>query len=300
MTGTAERRAWAARQKARKAVAYKAITIAPKLSGAARRVAGALIDHFNLKTGQCDPSVGRLATMLGLNRATVLRATAELCAEEDGLFAKKSHGGHWHRAHYQPRWRVLRAIVADWDARMVTGGPIEKPVSKVAKMRRSRSQSCDSEGRRIATQNHVEPFKKTMLGAQAVAQGARSQTPEKVKGPTRALNKRTLPERQQSLLLPIPGGRAALLSHREAAFAAAERRLNEAVRDAEKDRGLSLQSSEAVADAWPKAVAAEMERPKSGLSILIAAFDAEGRAPADWGAEELNAREWEELLRAGG
>jgi len=36
--------------------AYKALAIIPDLSAASRRVAGAIIDRFNKKTGQCDPS----------------------------------------------------------------------------------------------------------------------------------------------------------------------------------------------------------------------------------------------------
>lgn len=36
--------------------AYKALNFVPGLSANARRVAGATIDHFNRKSGQCDPS----------------------------------------------------------------------------------------------------------------------------------------------------------------------------------------------------------------------------------------------------
>ncbi len=73
--------------------AHKALNIVPGPSANARRVAGAIIDHFNRKTGQCDPSVGRLARLLGVNRATVIRATNDLCSEESGLFENSSHGG---------------------------------------------------------------------------------------------------------------------------------------------------------------------------------------------------------------
>ncbi len=50
--------------------AYKALNIAPGLSDTARRVAGAIIDHFNRRTGQCDPNIDRLVRMLEVNRAT--------------------------------------------------------------------------------------------------------------------------------------------------------------------------------------------------------------------------------------
>ena len=66
-------------------IALKVINLHPDLSNSARRVAGALIDHFNRKTGQCDPSISRLAKLLGINRATVIRATNDLASEKCGL-----------------------------------------------------------------------------------------------------------------------------------------------------------------------------------------------------------------------
>jgi DNA-binding transcriptional MocR family regulator len=112
------------------AIAYKAISLVGGISKSARRTAGGLIDHYNPKTGRCDPSVGRLATMLGIDRATVLRATAEL--EAAGLFIKTSHGGHSNCADYRPQWDFFEEIVADWDRRMIAGDPPDK----VAKLRR--------------------------------------------------------------------------------------------------------------------------------------------------------------------
>ncbi len=46
--------------------AHKALNIMSGLTEATRRVAGAIIDHFNKQTGQCDPSIERLATLLVL------------------------------------------------------------------------------------------------------------------------------------------------------------------------------------------------------------------------------------------
>lgn len=140
--------------------AHKALNIVPGLTDAARRVAGAIIDHFNKRTGQCDPSIERLATMLGVDRATVIRATEKLHAA--GLIEKISHGGNSHRTCYLPNWAQFNAVVADWDARMKTGSPpsdllrpavdpAETPARKVAGMRRSRSQACDFNSRKDAT-----------------------------------------------------------------------------------------------------------------------------------------------------
>jgi hypothetical protein len=97
--------------------AYKALTLVDRLSAADRRVAGALLGHYNSKTGQCDPGNARLARMLRMDERTVRRATFELC-ETHGLFSKVSHGGKSHRAFYTPNWDMFYEIVKGWDADM--------------------------------------------------------------------------------------------------------------------------------------------------------------------------------------
>ena len=97
-------------------IAFKALAIGD-FSRRHCRVAGAILAHFNTKTGQCDPSGERLASMLGMDRRDVIRATAAVCGK-DGLFEKQSHGGKSHRASYSPRWDRFAAIVALWEARM--------------------------------------------------------------------------------------------------------------------------------------------------------------------------------------
>lgn len=103
-------------------IALKALSISTHLSSAAKSVGAALLDHVNRKTGQCDPSTVRLATLLGFTEKTVRRATESLC--EIGMFDKRSHGGRSGRASYTPKWDVFRAAVEDWHNRMLTGaGP---------------------------------------------------------------------------------------------------------------------------------------------------------------------------------
>ena len=41
-------------------LAHKAINLSDDLSGSEKRVAAAIIDHYNRKTGQCDPGLGLL------------------------------------------------------------------------------------------------------------------------------------------------------------------------------------------------------------------------------------------------
>ena len=133
-------------ERSKTAIANEAINLVDHISASAKRTAGALIGHFNRQTGQCDPSVGRLATMLGIDPATVRRATAELCSA--GLFKKSSHGGKSHRAQYYPQWDRFEEIVADWQRRMKTGDP---PGNR-AEMRASTAQDCAVEPRNIAPQ----------------------------------------------------------------------------------------------------------------------------------------------------
>jgi hypothetical protein len=94
--------------------ALYAITLSP-VSGSCHRVAGALLDHFNRKTGQCDPSVETLARLLNIDAKTVKTATAQLCAA--GLFKKSSHGGYGHRASYTPQWHEFDRLKRDWAAK---------------------------------------------------------------------------------------------------------------------------------------------------------------------------------------
>jgi hypothetical protein len=50
-------------------VAHKAISLAEDLTGTEKRVAATIIDHFNRKTGRCDPALGSIARLLGVSRA---------------------------------------------------------------------------------------------------------------------------------------------------------------------------------------------------------------------------------------
>lgn len=192
--------------------AHAAVNLSPGFSGNARRVAGAILAHWNRLSGQCDPSVERLATMLNIDRATVLRATAELCDGPHRLFDKRSHGGKAHRASYAPRWSELRAIVEDWNLRMLTGsrGP------NVAKVRPTQSQNRDLERRKTATQT----YRRNLLKEPSAVE-----TPQ----PSAAIpaKKRTAKQMpgQGWLLLPLPGGQ----SHADAALQSAQRRIMEAV-----------------------------------------------------------------------
>jgi hypothetical protein len=67
-------------------LALKVLTLVPDLNASDRRVAGALLEHYNRKTGRCDPGIQRIADLLGLCTRTVIRANDRLEAAK--LFKK--------------------------------------------------------------------------------------------------------------------------------------------------------------------------------------------------------------------
>jgi predicted transcriptional regulator len=96
-------------------IALKMINLVPELSGTDKRVCAAIIDHFNCKTTQCDPSVDRIAWLLGVNRRTVIRSVSRL--EMIGVLRRLRHGGHLQRNSYEPVWRRFRELEAEWRVR---------------------------------------------------------------------------------------------------------------------------------------------------------------------------------------
>lgn len=93
-------------------IAFKVIALADDLSTVERQVGATLIDSFNRRTGQCDPSLDRVAGLLSVHRRSVIRATEKL--EIKGLFRKIRHGGHAHRNHYEPMWSKFIELEARW------------------------------------------------------------------------------------------------------------------------------------------------------------------------------------------
>jgi len=93
-------------------LAAKVINVMPGLRPSDRKVALALIEHFNRKTGRCDPGIERIASLLDCCTRTVIRATNRL--EKLGLFEKDRHGGFSNRNRYRPNWGRLAEHEAAW------------------------------------------------------------------------------------------------------------------------------------------------------------------------------------------
>ena len=98
-------------------IAHKAINLAAELSNSEKRVAAAIIDHFNRRTGQCDPSLDCIAELIGMSRRTVIRATDRL--QKLGFIRRIRHGGKFHRNSYGPVWSRFLQVEAEWNARRV-------------------------------------------------------------------------------------------------------------------------------------------------------------------------------------
>lgn len=96
-------------------IAHKIIALSGELSSTDKRVAAMLIEHFNRKTGQCDPSLDTMAGLIGVDRRTVVRSVGRLV--KSGLFRKIRHGGKFHRNSYEPMWLVYRQSDDAWKVR---------------------------------------------------------------------------------------------------------------------------------------------------------------------------------------
>ncbi len=85
---------------ARRAEFYDRIVSDPGLSRAAIVVAWRLVNHINDETGECFPSVERLAGQLNINERTVRRGVDQLVGA--GWFTKKrrGRGGTYYYANY--------------------------------------------------------------------------------------------------------------------------------------------------------------------------------------------------------
>jgi hypothetical protein len=92
--------------------ALKAISLSREVTGTDKRISAALLDHFNRKTGRCDPSYDTLAKLLGINRRTVGRGIKK--AVKAKLFTMITHGGINNCNAYQPSWIYYRELDERW------------------------------------------------------------------------------------------------------------------------------------------------------------------------------------------
>ncbi|MCO6389445.1 hypothetical protein GTW25_00170 [Aliihoeflea aestuarii] len=185
-------------------IALKAIGLAPGFTGDTRRVAAAILDHFNHKTGRCDPSNERLATLLGISVRMVRKATKELCDGPAPLFEKVSHGGHSHCASYTPLWATFARVVSEWNSLM-------KGASMDAANRNNRACSTGTSVPVEQEQPCLQTSRRNQLKEPEQVEGQKP-APSRLRSaePSNGLmTNRRLPSKQVPMLLPVVGGRSA-------------------------------------------------------------------------------------------
>lgn len=267
--------------------AFKATGLMPFLTRNEARVLSAIVDHFNRKTGRCDPSVLRIAGLLNVNRSTVLRATKRL--SELGFLCKTSHGGHYGCTKYQPNWAQLRWFVERWDKSMKSGKPCPELRQIAGKDDAGRSPNtshpCDPTGRGDGTQTNItnqakEPIYSLSLNPSlsdatgAVnyrgiewEKGRQAQDADPLEVPKTKKNNHWS-EAQARLLQTVD-----LADEVSAQRNDAEDRLNRDLTDLGQTAYARV--IDAVTDGlWQKAIAAELELSGSGKRLLLKLMDA--------------------------
>ena len=97
---------------------YKAISRSQSLSGTDKSVASSILDHYNHKTGRCDPSRETLAALVGTNVRSVSRSITKIA--KSGLFTVIRHGGVQQCNFYKPNWAQFEQIESEWQQRRKT------------------------------------------------------------------------------------------------------------------------------------------------------------------------------------
>jgi DNA-binding MarR family transcriptional regulator len=96
-------------------IALKSVALSDELSGTEKRVLVTILDHFNHKTGQCDPSITTLAALLQVHSRTVVRSTKAIVKK--GFLLNHRHGGKFHRNQYELIWTKFEQCEAAWKNR---------------------------------------------------------------------------------------------------------------------------------------------------------------------------------------
>ena len=138
-----------------------------------RRVASLLLEHYNRRTGQCDPGLERIAKLLGVSTRTVIRSNHKL--ERAGLFKKVRHGGHLNRNSYEPNFQRFAELEAAWKQQLKQSS---RP-SSVTKVSPEQRQSCHIPGDTAVTQTLLsnrpkETYSKGLPGKEEGGTGFRS------------------------------------------------------------------------------------------------------------------------------
>lgn len=228
-----------------------AVVRSEPLANAVKRVAIAIIDSFNKKTGQCDPGFGRIAHLLGISRRTVIRSIPRL--ENAKVLSRSRYKGNSHRNSYQPNWAYFRQMEENWRARKKTKHWTWAPQDEVSL---SEPASCHSGDANPVTQtNTTNQSNETRP----------SSSPSSSNQVGRFQNQR------RSNVQSVRGAGSAP-SHRDVSFAAAERRwtteLNRRFARMPETHARILEAIDP--DLQRAATEAETKRRGAGLDVVFA------------------------------
>jgi hypothetical protein len=233
-------------------LAIKAICLHRGLNSNERRVGAALIEHFNRRTGQCDPGIARLAKLLGLSQRTIVRSINGL--SRYGLFMRIRHGGRLGRNFYVPLWSQFRMVCAFWDQLMKNGR-----LQEGTALSQEYSQGRPTGGVRPGNQTYLNNLHtSTYYG----------------------LSKQNHTDEPGSAHKIAQFGQSGQ-SAREAAATAAERRWNTALHDRFSNTPeLYGQVIEAIDETiQAAATAAEMNKQGAGIAYILEQLHAQGLSP---------------------
>lgn len=220
-----------------KAIGRKALA-ASGLSSSAIRVGSQLLEHYNVKSGRCDPGISGLAGKASISARSVQRAIADLVTA--GLFTVGRNAGQGHRNAYFPAWpRIVE--LADG---VVAGVTV----------------SSSGGDKSVAQNQRTKPDSDSLP-----VKAPRGRKPDHVPG-------------QRSMLLPMAGGRAVRAPQQaQAGVEATRSKLNQQLNNHLQPHGKSVfvdGLTRSMDVDWSPAIAAEMRRAGEGLPVLLAAIEA--------------------------
>jgi flagellar hook-associated protein FlgK len=240
-------------------IAFKSIGLAPELSVTERRVAGALIDHFNRKTTQCDPSYDTLAILLSVDRRTIIRSVNRLVRLR--YFRRTRHGGNFHRNFYEPLWPRFREVEVEWQSRR------RKHSQRFCEGKLSpwQGQPVHLAGGAASTQTSPTNISKETLASRAVRDDSKGQKASS------SSQKPTTKEQSSSIRHYRPMFHVKDTRSADAANAAAERRWNTALQNrymsTPKIYGEIISAIDPAMQA--AATEAELKRHGAGLAYIL-------------------------------
>jgi predicted transcriptional regulator len=242
-------------------IAHKAISLASELSNSEKRVAAAIIDHFNRRTAQCDPSLDCIAELIGISRRTVIRATDRL--QKLGFIRRVRHGGHFHRNSYEPVWSRFAQVEADWKSRR-SARRVRFYAPKVSPCP---GQSCHLGGDTVGPQTFTNNILKETSDERTLPQKSNAcNAPSNKKGLAKEENPRPNYPNQRSTYRPFGNTPSSTAAHD-----AAERRWNGELINPYRDYpSIYSQIVDAIdAELSGLATEAELRHRGSGLNCLM-------------------------------